>query len=107
MAQSTREGPAPAEHAKPHNAPSESDPASRLLPPYRVLLHNDDVNEILDVVDAVVDTTPLGRAQASEVALEAHMQGVALVLTTHHELAELYEDRLSSRGLTVTIEPAR
>ena len=32
--------------------------------------------------------------------------GVALLLVTHKERAELYADQFQSKGLTVTIEPA-
>jgi ATP-dependent Clp protease adapter protein ClpS len=38
--------------------------------------------------------------------MEAHTTGVALVLTTHRERAELYQEQFKSRRLTVTIEPA-
>ena len=33
------------------------------------------------------------------------MRGVSAVVVVHHELAELYRDRLRSRLLTVSIEP--
>jgi hypothetical protein len=36
---------------------------------------------------------------------EADKTGVALLLTTHKERAELYKDQFESKGLTVTIEP--
>lgn len=76
------------------------------LPPYRVLLHNDDVNTHLDVVDALVELTPLNRQRATLVMLEADATGVALVLVTHKERAELYRDQFRAKTLTVTIEPA-
>lgn len=75
------------------------------LPPYRVLLHNDDVNEMTDVVDAICDLTPLDLHRAAKVMLEAHTRGVALLLTTHRERAELYVDQFACKKLTVTIEP--
>jgi ATP-dependent Clp protease adapter protein ClpS len=37
--------------------------------------------------------------------IEAHKTGVALLLTTHKERAELYQEQFQSKGLTVTIEP--
>lgn len=77
----------------------------KLLPLYRVLLHNDDVNNMLDVVGWLTELTPLSRAAAAEVTLEAHMRGVSAVVVVHHELAEFYRDRLRSRLLTVSIEP--
>jgi ATP-dependent Clp protease adapter protein ClpS len=36
---------------------------------------------------------------------EADKTGVALILVTHKERAELYKDQFESKGLTVTIEP--
>jgi ATP-dependent Clp protease adaptor protein ClpS len=87
-------------------AAQKSPPRADLLPPYRVLLHNDDVSEMLEVVETIVELTPLNARRASTVMLEAHMAGVALVLVTHKERAELYVEQFASKGLIVTIEPA-
>jgi ATP-dependent Clp protease adaptor protein ClpS len=77
-----------------------------LLPPWKVLLHNDDKNDRLFVVETIVELTPLN-AQDAEIRMkEADDTGVALLLTTHKERAELYKDQFESKGLTVTIEPA-
>jgi ATP-dependent Clp protease adaptor protein ClpS len=81
-------------------------PATDHLPPYRVLLHNDDVNTQEYVVDTIVDLTPLPHPRAVEVMLEADRTGVALLLITHREAAEFYQERFASKRLTVTIEPA-
>jgi ATP-dependent Clp protease adaptor protein ClpS len=78
----------------------------KMLPPWKVLLHNDDKNEVLFVVGAIVELTPLNEQDAKLKTLEAHETGVALLLTTHKERAELYKDQFESKGLTVTIEPA-
>jgi ATP-dependent Clp protease adaptor protein ClpS len=75
------------------------------LPPFRVLLHNDDVNTIDHVVDSIVELTPLDHGRAVEVTLEAQQSGAALVLVTHQERAELYRDQFVSKSLTVSIEP--
>lgn len=78
-----------------------------LLPPYHVILHNDDVNEMGYVVRALLRCVPgLSREQATAIMLEAHYHGQAVVTTCPLELAELYRDRLESCGLTATIEPA-
>lgn len=76
------------------------------LPQFRVLLHNDDVNDPMFVIGAVVELAPLTKEQAVLVVLEAESTGVGLVLVTHKERAELYQDQFTSKGLTVTIEPA-
>jgi ATP-dependent Clp protease adaptor protein ClpS len=78
-----------------------------LLPPYAVILHDDDHNEMMYVVRSLVMCVPEVTAdQAVAIMLEAHLSGKALVITCPLERAELYRDRLESRGLTATIEPA-
>ena len=79
-------------------------PKPRPLPPWKVLLHNDDVNEVLFVVETIVELTPLSQPAATQRVIEAHHSGVSLLLTTHLERAELYKDQFTSKGLTVTIE---
>jgi ATP-dependent Clp protease adaptor protein ClpS len=77
-----------------------------MLPPWKVLLHNDDVNDMGFVVSTVMELTPLKEQEAVIRTIEAHETGVALLLVTHKERAELYKDQFESKGLTVTIEPA-
>jgi len=76
------------------------------MPPWKVLLHNDDKNDILFVVRTVMELTPLNEQEAELRTVEAHKTGVALLLTTHKERAELYQEQFKSKGLIVTIEPA-
>ena len=78
----------------------------QMLPPWKVLLHNDDKNDMPFVVDTIVELTHLKEQDAKLRTEEAHKTGVALLLTTHKERAELYKDQFESKGLTVTIEPA-
>ncbi len=75
------------------------------LPPWKVLLHNDDVNDMHFVVSTVMELTPLNEQDATLRTEEAHKTGVAALLVTHKERAELYKDQFESKGLTVTIEP--
>lgn len=77
------------------------------LPPWQVLLHNDNQNELMYVVQAMIDVAMLRGQQAMSVVVEADKRGVALVCTTHREKAELLQEQLTSKGLTVTIEAAR
>ncbi len=77
------------------------------LPPYNVLLHNDDVNSMDHVVRALVESVPnISSERAAEIMIEAHQTGRAVVLTCPLELAELYRDRLKSFGLRASIEAA-
>ena len=78
----------------------------RQLPPWKVLLHNDDKSEMLYVVETIQMITPLTEQEAILRMKEAHDTGVALLLTTHRERAELYADQFATRNITVTIEPA-
>jgi ATP-dependent Clp protease adaptor protein ClpS len=85
-------------------APRKTPP--RHLPPWKVLLHNDDKNDMMFVIYTIVELTPLKSQDAELRMKEAHQTGVALLLTTHKERAELYKEQFQSKGLTVTIEPA-
>jgi ATP-dependent Clp protease adaptor protein ClpS len=94
--------------AKPKRATKKA-PQKRppqLMPPWKVLLHNDDKNDVLFVVRTVMELTPLKEQEAEQRTVEAHKSGVALLLTTRKERAELYQEQFTSKGLTVTIEPA-
>lgn len=93
--------------AKPTKAPKRK-PRQKppgMLPPWKVLLHNDDKNDMGFVVLSIVELTPLNEQDALLKTLEAHETGVTLLLVTHKERAELYKDQFQSKGLTVTIEP--
>src|SRR5437879_2988146 len=93
---------------KPKRAPKRKPQTKppQPLPPWRVLLHNDDKNDVLYVIKTVIELTPLGEQAAKQRTLEAHETGVALLLVTHKERAELYKEQFASKGLIVTIEPA-
>ncbi len=79
---------------------------TRRLPPYRVILHNDDVNTFDHVIASILRLTPLQVEEAVARTLEAHERGQSLLLVTHRERAELYVEQFASRQLTVTCEPA-
>ena len=76
------------------------------LPPWKVLLHNDDKNAFDFVIKTICELTPLKEQDAVIRTKEAHDTGVALLLTTHKERAELYQEQFQSKGLITTIEPA-
>jgi ATP-dependent Clp protease adaptor protein ClpS len=78
---------------------------TRPLPPWKVLLHNDDVNSFEHVILSILRLTPLKELEAIERTIEAHESGVALLLVTNHERAELYVEQFASCSLTVTCEP--
>lgn len=80
-------------------------PTRKALPPWQVLLHNDNVNDIVFVADTIIELTTLNREDAVLRTLEAHQRGLALLLTTHREHAELLQEQFTSKRLSVTIEP--
>ncbi len=78
----------------------------KLAPRYRVLLHNDDFNPMEYVVQVLMTTVPnLTQPQAVDIMMEAHTNGMALVITCAQEHAEFYCETLKNHGLTSTIEP--
>ena len=85
-------------------APPKREP--KKLPPFKVLLHNDDVNTFDHVIKSILRLTTLEAEEAVLKTLEAHEAGVALLLVTHQERAELYVEQFASLSVTVTMEPA-
>lgn len=94
--------PVQATATKPRPAPPKLDQ----LPQFRVLLHNDDHNSFDWVIDSIMELTPHRRESAMLLTWEAHATGVSLLLVTHKERAELYQDQFKTKKLIVTIEPA-
>ena len=78
----------------------------KLLPPWVVILHNDDHNSMDHVIRALLASVPsLTPEEAIEIMFTAHYHGEAAVISCPKEAAEHYRDRLESFGLTATIEP--
>lgn len=87
----------------------EFDPAVILdrLPPWVVILHNDDYNTMDHVVESLLKSVPVLTTDAAvEIMTTAHNHGQAAVTMCPKETAELYQERLESCGLTSTIEAA-
>ena len=80
---------------------------SETLPPYRVILHNDDHNGMDHVVRSLLRCVQsLSTEAAVAIMMTAHENGQATVIECPKEAAEHYRDGLESCGLTATIEPA-
>ena len=100
---------APPHATEPALPETEVDEAAllALIPPYRVVLHNDDHNTMDHVVESLVRCVPsLTVEAAAAIMFEAHNEGRATVLECPRETAEHYREALESCGLTATIEPA-
>lgn len=80
-------------------------PALDRMPQWKVLLHNDNVNEMVYVVQTIVELTALNRQAAFLRMLEAHKKGLSLLQITHREHAELLQEQFRSKQLSVSIEP--
>lgn len=79
---------------------------TKLLPPYKVIVHNDDYNEMDYVIFALLHSVnSLTVQQAQHIMLTAHLTGKAVVIVCPKEAAEYYQQRLLSYDLTATIEP--
>ncbi len=79
----------------------------RLVPPYRVILHNDDHNSMEHVVESLRRSVPsLSVDEAAAIMMDAHTNGQATVIECPKEAAEHYREALESCGLTATIEAA-
>ena len=83
----------------------KSEIKQRLFDPYKVLLHNDDHNDMDHVVVAILKSVPqIPKHDALAIMQEAHLAGVAIVISAPLEYAEMYCDRLRSFNLTASIE---
>ena len=80
---------------------------ARSEPPWNVILHNDWDNSMPQVVVILKKIIPgMTLKKATKIMWEAHTTGKALVKSCHKELAELYEEQLLAKGLTVSLEPS-
>ncbi|NJL97323.1 MAG: ATP-dependent Clp protease adapter ClpS [Synechococcaceae cyanobacterium SM2_3_2] len=80
----------------------------KYMPMYRVLLHNDDFNTMEHVVEVLIRTIPgMQPPQAADIMMEAHVNGMAVVIVVPLEHAEFYSEQLKLYGLSSTIEPER
>ncbi len=74
-------------------------------PKYKVLLHNDPVNSMEYVTNALREVVPqLSEQDAVSIMLEAHNTGIGLVIICDLEPAEFYSESLKSKGISSSIE---
>jgi ATP-dependent Clp protease adaptor protein ClpS len=76
-----------------------------IMPRYKVLLHNDDVNSMEHVVKALRQVFKFDEQECIRIMVEAHTNGVALCVVEPLEQAELHRDQLISFSLVASIEP--
>jgi ATP-dependent Clp protease adaptor protein ClpS len=84
----------------------------RLLPPYHVILENDDYHSMGFVVEVLCQVLNCTVEHACQLMLEAHTSGRAVVWTGPKEVAELKAEQIQSfhekpyGPLGCTVEPA-
>jgi len=77
----------------------------KLLPPYKVIIHNDDHTPMEVVIIALLKSVPsLNAAAAVNIMMTAHNEGTAVVIACPKETAELYQSRILSYKINCTIE---
>ena len=106
----------PVIHASTKAQPRE-ETRTRLLPPYHVILENDDHHSMEFVIEVLCKVLGCPAEYAAQLMLEAHTSGRAVIWTGPKEVAELkaeqvltfHETRADGRQLGplgCTIEPA-
>ena len=105
----------PVEHKPAPKRESATKP--KMLPPYAVMLHDDDINTMEFVIETLQRVFGYDLHKAAILMLEAHNHGQSLVWSGAKEHAEFKADQILSRGadpvmrdkgaqpLRVTIEP--
>jgi ATP-dependent Clp protease adaptor protein ClpS len=95
----------------------KEDTSTRQVPPYHVILENDDLHSFEFVVEVLRKAVGFNEQRAFLVTQEAHTKGRAIVWTGSKEVAELKVEQIRSfheiradghklGPLGVTIEPA-
>jgi ATP-dependent Clp protease adaptor protein ClpS len=69
---------------------------TRRLPPYHVILENDDFHSFEFVVGVLIKTMGFPIEKAVQLTLQAHNSGRAIVLTTTKEHAEFKADQIQT-----------
>jgi ATP-dependent Clp protease adaptor protein ClpS len=75
-----------------------TDPQTRRLPPYNVVILNDEEHSFPYVIELLVKLFRHPLPKAEELTLRIHTSGRAIVYTTHKELAELKRDQVIAYG---------
>jgi ATP-dependent Clp protease adaptor protein ClpS len=78
---------------RPRSLP-ETDNQTRLLPPYHVILENDDHHTFEFVISVLRKVFRVTEQRAYEFAVQAHTKGRAIVWTGAKEVAELHVEQM-------------
>jgi ATP-dependent Clp protease adaptor protein ClpS len=82
---------------RPRRQPQEKS-GTKLLPPYAVILHNDDFNTFDFVIEVIMKVFHYPLEKAVTHTLEAHETGRSIVWSGSKEVAELKAEQIHSCG---------
>jgi ATP-dependent Clp protease adaptor protein ClpS len=71
---------------------------------YKVLIHNDDKNDMMHVARTLIEIFKIDSEKAAKIMLEAHSTGVGLCTVEPFEQAEFHMEQLRAKSLSSTIE---
>ena len=74
--------------------------------PYKVILFNDETHDMIEVARQIIEAIHCSVEQATNIMLEAHRTGQAVVFTGSKERCELVAEILNEIQLTTDIIPA-
>ena len=83
---------------RPTKPASRTQPVTRLLPPYGVILHNDPINGFGFVVDTLMKVFRYNGGKAFWLTLKAHTAGRTIVWAGNLEVAELKAEQVRACG---------
>ena len=86
---------------KKQKQPAPAGPKAGKLPPYNVVLLDDDDHSYQYVIEMLGKLFGYNEAKAFRMAEEVDRTGRVIVLTTHKERAELKRDQITSYGADV------
>jgi ATP-dependent Clp protease adaptor protein ClpS len=95
---------APVAVAEPKKTTRPKPPAPKQLPPFNVVLLDDDVHTYAYVIEMLGVVFSHGLEKAYQMAKEVDKTGRVIVLTTHKELAELKRDQILAYGADPRME---
>lgn len=71
---------------------------------FKLILHNDDVNDMMDVVVALYEICHLSNNEALHIMMEAHTKGKALAKKGSEKEMLTMKQGLNDRGIEATVE---
>lgn len=84
--------PPPTEKSKPEASRPKGKKKPQKQPPYNVIIWNDEEHTIDFVIELLMMLFNHDFDTAAELTMKVHLEGRAVVFTTHKELAELKRD---------------